>query len=174
MFFFRAKPQYSDGVIDLVPLNQQMPEADRDFGDVYDFLIVPHGKHREAGRISVRLGEGFAIYYFGHIGYHVDRPYRGQHYARRACALLQPLLERAGKSSVVITCDPDNWPSRKTCEGLGCVLERTVDVPPRLRARYDISLVKCRYVWRVSETPPMYGDASLSGTMNQTTEIEGN
>lgn len=149
MFFFRSRPQFSDGVIDLIPVSLGMPEEDLNFGETYDFLIAPCGRRREAGRISVRLGESEAIYYFGHIGYHVDPPFRGKHFARRACALLRPLMESAGKNSVVITCDPDNWPSRKTCEGLGCELERTVEVPGRLKERYEISDVKCRYIWRL-------------------------
>ena len=89
------------------------------------------------------------MYYFGHIGYHVDLPYRGRHYARRACALLRPVIEAAGKSSVVITTDPDNLPSRRTCEGLGCTLERVVQVPESIRGRWIISEVKCRYIWRM-------------------------
>lgn len=150
MFWLRKKPRFSDGVIDLVPLLLYPPEEELGFGDTYDMMIVPSGKRREAGRISLRLGESAPIYYFGHIGYHVDPPYRGQHYARRACELIRPLIEGAGKTSVVITCDPDNWPSRKTCEGLGCQLERTVNVPLWLRDRYEISAVKCRYIWRMN------------------------
>lgn len=149
MFLFRYKPRFTDGVIDLVPLNLYPPEDQLEFGDTHDFILAPHGKRKEAGRISLRLGESRALYYFGHIGYHVDPEYRGNHFARRACMLLKPMIESAGKSSVVITCDPDNLPSRKTCEGLGCVLERIVDVPQSLQDRYDISAVKCRYIWRV-------------------------
>ena len=55
-----------------------------------------------------------------------------------------------GKQSVVITCDPDNWPSRKTIIGLGCELERIVDVPLSIQRRWEISPVKCRYIWRMS------------------------
>lgn len=76
MFFFRSRPQFSDGVIDLIPVSLGMPEEDLNFGETYDFLIAPCGRRREAGRISVRLGESEAIYYFGHIGYHVDPPFR--------------------------------------------------------------------------------------------------
>ena len=68
------------------------------------------------------MGDSPCVYYFGHIGYHVDPPWRGHHYAARACALLAPLIAVAGKSSVVITADPDNFASRRTCERLGCVL----------------------------------------------------
>ncbi|HCJ90188.1 MAG TPA: tagatose-bisphosphate aldolase, partial [Clostridiales bacterium] len=45
--------------------------------------------------------------------------------------------------------DPDNWASRKTCLGLGCTLERTVAVPQEIRDRWEISAVKCRYIWRI-------------------------
>lgn len=149
MWLFRARPQYSDGEIDLFPLRLYPPEEALGFGACYDYLIAPHGTRREAGRISLRLGESEGVYYFGHIGYHIDPPYRGHGWARKACNLLKPLLETTGKESVVITCDTDNWPSRRTCEHLGCQLERIVDVPMSLRRRYEISAVKCRYIWRL-------------------------
>ena len=149
MFFRRLRPQFSDGVIDLAPVYLGEPDSGMGFGETYDYIILPHGQKREAGRISLRLGESPCVYYFGHIGYHVDPPFRGRHYARRACALLRPIIEAAGKSSVVITTDPDNTPSRRTCEGLGCVLERVVDVPQEIRSRWEISEVKCRYIWRM-------------------------
>ena len=150
--FFRRKfrADFTDGVIDLVPTWLVPPDEDMGFGDCWDYIIAPHDVRREAGRISLRLGESPCVYYFGHIGYHVDEPYRGQHYARRACELLRPLIVAAGKSSVVITCDPDNIPSRRTCEGLGCMLERIVDVPRAISSRWEISDVKCRYIWRMN------------------------
>lgn len=150
--FFRRKfrADFTDGVIDLVPTWLVPPDEDMGFGDCWDYIIAPHDVRREAGRISLRLGESPCVYYFGHIGYHVDEPYRGQHYARRACELLRPLIVAAGKSSVVITCDPDNIPSRRTCEGLGCTLERIVDVPRAISSRWEISDVKCRYIWRMN------------------------
>ena len=149
MLLRRLRPQFSDEVIDLAPIYLEEPDSDMGFGEIYVYIILPHGIRREAGRISLRLGESPCVYYFGHIGYHVDLPYRGRHYARRACALLRPVIEAAGKSSVVITTDPDNLPSRRTCEGLGCTLERVVQVPESIRGRWIISEVKCRYIWRM-------------------------
>jgi predicted acetyltransferase len=151
VFFRKFRPAYSDGVIDLVSIRLYPPDSDMGFGECYDYIIAPHGQSREAGRISLRLGESPCVYYFGHIGYHVDPPYRGQHYARRACALLAELMRQRGKTSVVITTDPDNIPSRRTCEGLGCEMERIVDVPREIRSRWEISAVKCRYIWRLDE-----------------------
>ena len=149
MFFRRFHPELSDGVIDLVPIRLYPPDSDMGFGECYDYIIAPHGQSREAGRISLRLGESPCVYYFGHIGYHVDPPYRGRRYAQRACALLAPLMRSRGKTSVVITTDPDNIPSRRTCEGLGCEMERIVNVPREIRSRWEISPVKCRYIWRL-------------------------
>ena len=151
MFFRRFRPDFTDWVIDLVPISLYPPDSDMGFGETYDYIIAPHGVRKEAGRISLRLGESPCVYYFGHIGYHVDPPYRGKHFARRACALLRPLMLARGKTSVVITTDPDNIPSRKTCEGLGCVLERIVQVPSWIRRRWEISEVKCRYIWRLED-----------------------
>lgn len=151
MWFRRQKAAYSDGVIDLVPLDLYPPERAMGFGRNYDFMITEHGRRFEIGRISLRVGESPCVYYFGHIGYHIDPPYRGHRYARRACELLRPLIDLHGKASVVITCDPDNWPSRKTCEGLGCVLERIVAVPEDIQVRWEISAVKCRYIWRMND-----------------------
>ena len=151
-FFRRRRVAFTDGVIDLIPLDLYPPPEEMGFGENYDFMIVPHGRRKEAGRISVRLGESPCVYYFGHIGYHVDPPFQGRHFARRACSLLRPLMLRCGKRTVVITTDPDNWASRRTCEGLGCVLERTnALVPEWIRSRWEISRVKCRYIWRLTE-----------------------
>lgn len=151
MFFRRFHPAYTDGVIDLVPIRLYPPDSDMGFGECYDYIIAPHGVSREAGRISLRLGESPCVYYFGHIGYHVDPPYRGKRFAQRACALLKPLMLERGKKSVVITTDPDNIPSRRTCEGLGCEMERIVDVPREIRSRWEISAVKCRYILRLDQ-----------------------
>ena len=151
MFFKRFQPAFTDGVIDLVPIRLYPPDSAMGFGECYDYIIAPHGVSREAGRINLRLGESPCVYYFGHIGYHVDPPYRGRRYARRACALLAPMMRQLGKTSVVITTDPDNIPSRRTCEALGCEMERIVDVPKEIRSRWEISPVKCRYIWRMDD-----------------------
>ena len=150
MLFRRFRPEFTDGVIDLVPIRLFPPEEEMGFGEVYDYIIAPHGQRREAGRISLRLGESPCVYYFGHIGYHVDPPWRGHHYAARACALLGPLIAASGKSSIVITTDPDNMPSRHTCERIGCILESIVPVPPLMQSRWELSPVKCRYVWKIN------------------------
>ena len=110
----------------------------------YDICLIDSGE--PVGYISLRLGESPEIYYLGHIGYRVEEPWRGHHYAARAVQALLPLIKDLGMLSISITTDPDNIPSRKTCEKLGCVLENIVPVPPRYRALCMNSPAKCRYI----------------------------
>ena len=151
MIFHRYRAEYTDFVIDLIPMHFTPPEPAMGFGREQIWRITLHNSRKEIGQISYRDGESSCIYYFGHIGYHIDPPYRGNHYAKRACLILKKEIRLSGKTSVVITCDPDNEPSRKTCEGLGCLWEGIVAVPEEIRRRYDISSYKCRYVWSISE-----------------------
>lgn len=95
----------------------------------------------------MRIGEGDALYYLGHIGYHIDEPYRGHHYALKACRLTLPVFEAYRMNSFSITTDPDNWPSMKTCQALGCILESTVPVPLWCQKQYEISKIKNRYIY---------------------------
>ena len=154
MFWQFRKPAASDGVIDLYEIRDTLAEEAMGFGPEWTFVIAPHGRKREAGQINVRLGESECVYYFGHIGYHIDPPYRGRRWAARACMLVLPLIRRHGRASVVITTDPDNMASRRTCERLGCVLESTVPVPQRLQKRWMLSPAKRRYVWRTGGGQP--------------------
>jgi RimJ/RimL family protein N-acetyltransferase len=104
--------------------------------------------------VSLRLGESPQLYYLGHIGYRVEEPFRGHGYAARAVAALRPVLLGLGLHTVVITTDVDNVPSRRTCERLGCVLERVAPVPPQYRALCMDSPAKCRYILFVQENQP--------------------
>ena len=151
MIFHRNRAEYTDGVIDLVPVHFTPPDPAMGFGREQIWRITLHDSRGEIGQISYRNGESRCIYYFGHIGYHIDEPYRGHHYARRACLLLRDEILLGGKQSAVITCDPDNGPSRQPCIRLGCLFEGETDVPEDLQKKYDISARKCRYIWLLAE-----------------------
>lgn len=152
MLFHRNRVEYSDGVIDLIPLHIGPPDKDLGFRHEQVWKITLHDERDEIGRISYRDGESRCVYYYGHIGYHIDQPYRGHHYAFRACELIKPEIVLSGKSSAVITCDPDNLPSRRTCIRLGCLFERVAEVPEDIYRKYDINRTKCRYIWQVVPT----------------------
>ena len=74
---------------------------------------------RVVGSIELILASNETSYYYGNIGYHIDKKYRGHHFAKEACILV---MEEAARDfdmhEFIITCNPDNIPSIKTIEGL--------------------------------------------------------
>ena len=99
------------------------------------------------GGLGLRIGTNRELeLYSGNIGYHVYPPARGHHYAERACRLILPLARRHGMSRIWITCNPDNIPSRRTCERLGAQLVDTVPIPKDHPFRSRGEVAKCRYL----------------------------
>lgn len=93
----------------------------------YFFICTPGGKRM--GKCCLRVGNNENTYYGGHIGYEIDEPYRGNHYAAKACELLFSLAKRHEMSYVLITCNPDNIASKKTCEYLKGNLLEIAELP---------------------------------------------
>jgi len=136
----------------VAPLGRQPADASKGWVPQYNYWMRLHDRLlrpaplRIAGGISVRIGYSDPIeLYYGHIGYHVYPPARGHRYAERSCRLLLPLCRRHGLHTLWITCNPDNAPSRRTCERLGMHLAGVVPVPETdpLYARGERE--KCRY-----------------------------
>jgi len=147
----RREALYADEEFALVPREyaHRVNQIDGACSMIFDIVDVP--TRRIAGEIALRLGEGESLYYLGHIGYHIDPPYRGRNGALRACHMVVPLIREMGMRSFVITTDEDNRPSIRTCEKLGCVLESTVDVPTWCRVEFAISHRKRRYIYEISQ-----------------------
>ena len=109
---------------------EKTAEGDPEKGWVpaYHFVICdPQG--REMGGCDLRIGHNLNTYYGGNIGYHIHEEYRGRHYAGKACLLLFQLAKKHGMDHLIITCNPDNYPSRKTCEYVGCHLVEIAQLP---------------------------------------------
>ena len=109
---------------------EKTAEADpaKNWLPAYHFAICdPNGV--KMGVCDLRIGHNESVYYGGNIGYRVDESYRGRHYAGKACKLLFELARRHGMEYVIITCNPDNRPSRKTCEWLGGELMEIAELP---------------------------------------------
>ena len=99
-----------------------------------------------AGGLNLRIGDSRDLRcYVGHVGYMVYRRARGYHFAERAVRLLLPLARRHGMGELWITTNPDNWPSRRTCERLGAELVEVVELPRTHDLYKRGEREKCRY-----------------------------
>ena len=147
----RGEYLFQDGEFALRPREyaHRVSQLDGACSLIFDIVELASGK--VAGEIALRIGEGEGLYYLGHIGYHMDPPFQGRNGALKACRMCIPMFEVMQMRSLVITTDEDNWPSIRTCEKLGCVLESTVDVPAWCRAEFSISSRKRRYVYEISK-----------------------
>ena len=97
------------------------------------------------GTCDLRVGHNDKLYYGGNIGYRIEEQYRGHHYAGKACLLLFELARKHGLEYLIITCNPDNYPSRKTCEYAGGELLEIVELPPDSDMRVRGETEKCIY-----------------------------
>lgn len=149
LFFhlFDRKPVFCDDEIRLIPSSVSPADESCGIRDGYTFRIFPLKGKEYMGYISLRIGESDELYYLGHIGYRIEEKYRGHGYAARACQLIKPLCERLYTESITITANPENIPSRKTCEKIGCILESIVKVPQRYKYICMDAEEKCRYIW---------------------------
>ena len=95
------------------------------------------------GVCDLRLGHNDNLYYGGNIGYSIYEEYRGHHYAGKACLLLFELAKMHQLEYVIITCNPDNYASRKTCEYAGGELLEIVQLPADNNMREKGETEKC-------------------------------
>lgn len=118
----------TDGEIRLCCTRHTDYDLKRRFVPAYFFDICLADGTR-AGTCDLRIGHNRRLYLGGNIGYTVFPPFRGHHYARKACRLLFRLAAAHGLEYVIVTCKPDNLPSRRTLEGLPGRLLETVVIP---------------------------------------------
>lgn len=108
----------------------------------YHFAICNHDGIK-MGVCDLRIGHNDNLYYGGNIGYSVDEEYRGHHYAGKACLLLFELAKMHQLEYVIITCNPDNYASRKTCEYAGGELLEIAELPEDNDMREKGETEKC-------------------------------
>jgi tagatose 1,6-diphosphate aldolase len=136
-----------DGELSLELIRKSPADPVRGFVPSYDFAMRHARDPKQlAGLINFRAGSTYALeMYGGHFGYGVEAPFRGRHFAERACRLLLPLARRHDLTLLWITCNPENIASRRTCERLGCQLFDIVPLPPDNDQYKDGERFKCRY-----------------------------
>lgn len=115
----------------------------------YHFFICDL-KGNQMGTCDLRIGYNDNVYYGGHIGYTVFPEYRGHHYAGKACLLLFGLAKKHDMEYLYITCNPDNYASRKTCEYAGGTLLEIAELPEGNDMRAEGALEKCIYKFTLS------------------------
>lgn len=119
-------------------------EADPSKGWVLQYFFkIQRSDGTIVGVCSLRAGHNEATHCVGNIGYGVYEEFRGSHYAGKACRLLLELAKKHGMGYVIITCSPNNSPSRKTCEYAGGQLEDIFSLPQNMR--WNGETQKCRY-----------------------------
>ena len=93
----------------------------------YFDICLPDGT--VIGACDLRIGHNDKTYIGGNIGYRVEAPWRGHHYAAKACRLLFRLAAKHGMTWLIITCVPGNAASARTCELAGGTYVETADIP---------------------------------------------
>ena len=145
-FQFMDPGKLVDGELELVLVRRFPPSPNHRDAPIYRFKMTLVGEHVEVGNIDLRVGNTERILmYLGHIGYRVHPQFRGNHYAARATKLLLPLARSHGIKELWITCNPDNYASRRTCELVGGELVEIVDLPKNSSLYRAGELQKCRY-----------------------------
>jgi predicted acetyltransferase len=152
LFYFCYPLQMSnrltDGEITLELVTQVPGDTAKAWVPTHHYQIQKATTKEPVGRIDLRLGYTWdLVRYGGQIGYTVDEKFRGHRYAAKACLLLKPVAQEYGMDVLWITCNPDNWPSRKTCEYLGATLVEIVDLPEESALYQRGERQKCRYRW---------------------------
>ncbi len=107
------------------------------------YFFIRDSRGTVVGKCDLRIGHNENSYYAGNIGYHVFIEYRGHHYALKACRLLFEYAKSLGMKYLIITCDPDNIASRKTCEHLGGEFLEMAELPAENLLRKSGSTHKC-------------------------------
>ena len=151
MFEFKDFDLLTDGEIDLKIDSKTPFNEEKGYVPAYKYKITIHNSNDIIGNIDIRIGYNENIYYGCHIGYSIEESHRGNNYASRACKIIKQIATDHGMDSVIITCNPDNFPSIRTCEKAGLKLKEIVDLPIHNEIYQNGERQKCIYEWVLRE-----------------------
>jgi predicted acetyltransferase len=124
------RKRYEGGIVDLKERYSIDEKTAYDGVPTVYYDILKHGTDEKVGTIDLRLTVAGDMYYYGHIGYNVQRMHRGNHYAYYACKVLFDIArDEFGMKELIITCSPENIASYKTLKKLGGELIELKKVP---------------------------------------------
>ncbi len=144
-FKFLDPEELIDNELSLILIEKNPAIPEKDYVPAYKFKMVNASTKEEMGQIDLRIGNNENIKYRGHIGYKVHENFRGHHYAARSVKLLLGLAKKHNLDFLLITCNPDNEASKKTCERLGGELVDIVDLPKDMDMYTRGERKKCIY-----------------------------
>lgn len=144
-FKFLNPDKLIDDDLELVLVKKVPANKKKRYFPAYQFEMRNAKTEERIGDITLRVGNNTNTKYGGHIGYGVDEKFRGNHYAARSCKLLFPFAKQHGLNTVWITCNPENIPSRRTCELIGGKLIEIADLPKDNDEYKRGERKKCRY-----------------------------
>jgi tagatose 1,6-diphosphate aldolase len=137
-----------DKEIDIIINKKSSGDVSKGRVPEYKFKILLKNTNIVIGHINLRLGNSEKIVnYIGHIGYGIEEQYRGNKFAAKACNIIKEVLKDNSMNKVIITCNPDNYASRKICETIGAKFIEIVDIPETSDAYSADETQKCRYEW---------------------------
>ena len=138
----------SDGEIYLKLREKFEGDTTKGFVPEFKFDIFSCKTNEIVGYINFRTGNTEKIIkYIGHIGYGIKEEYRGNRYSAKACNLIKKIAIENNIENIIITCNPNNYASRRICDIIGAKFIEIVDVPPEIG---DKDKQKCRYEWAVT------------------------
>lgn len=111
----------------------------------YYYDIYEKKSDEKAGKISIRIGDNYHSYFNGHIGYEIDKEFRGNYYSLYASKLVLQVAKEYGMIRIYLTCNESNIASRKIIEELGCDLLEIIDVPNDYFGWYEGMEKQCIY-----------------------------
>jgi predicted acetyltransferase len=154
-FVFKKYPLFTDGEIDVVVEHEYPAKKEKglQWTPTYYFKVMIHEQDEKIGRISLTIGyTDFLVLYNGQMGFSIKNEFQGHHYAAKACMLVKQVAIDHHMDTIWIGTDPGNFPSRRTCEIIGCSLVEVIDVPPDSFLYKEGHHQTCRYRWI------LYGD----------------
>jgi len=147
MFEFKDFDYLSDGKIDLIIDKKVFGDDIKGYVPTYKYKITLHESSYKIGTISIRIGNNENTELGGHIGYGINEEFRGNSFASKACKIIMQVALAHGLNRLVITCNPNNYASRKTCENIGANLNKTIDLPIDSDLYKKGEMQSCKYEW---------------------------
>ena len=130
-WLFHKKEERIQGErVDLVVDKKVAASSENRYVPSVYYRIYLHGSAHEVGTCDLRVGMNRELYFAGNIGYNIRPSERGHSYAYEACRVMFEVAAREyGMNTLIITCSPDNMPSKHTLEKLNGKFLETAEVP---------------------------------------------